>query len=128
MSKTDAGRAPAESPTKPPLLTVEYLRKIGGLVPEKPVRRDIQWAGETITVYVKVLGAGAKEQLLSYGPELQAGDERSQLALVLSKTIRFDPDGKEPMPFKIAYQLVEPLMAKFIDAVASANGGVTDGR
>lgn len=109
------------------VFTVERLKELGAFVSEKPVFREIDWAGAKIPIYVKELGLGGREDLVqAYGMELKGGEKRSGAALILAATVFLDPDGKEPLSLKDAYRLVEPLAAKFMDAVSSVNGGLTN--
>ena len=93
------------------------LQQVGAFAPP-PVPKKFEWtndAGETLEFefFVRHVAFGDID-----GSMAKEGDERSMAALWLSKTVCFDPEGKDGLSYADAYAL-KPSFAKALsDAVS----------
>lgn len=104
-------------------LSAAKLEALGAFVPKQPLPAPVEWAGETLSLYVRKMGAGALHDLAAAVYQ----EHRSYAASIIEAAVCFDPEGEEPFPFEYAYKLVPPLMEKIMAEVNRVNGGLKHG-
>lgn len=91
------------------MTTLKELESLGGFVPAKPIKKEITFTinGEELsaTIHVKKISIGEFEALF-----LGDTEERSRTAKAISVAVMLGPEGKEAIPFEMAYKL-EPALA-----------------
>lgn len=102
-------------------MNLSDLRAKGAFVPNELVKRTVEWTspdGESVSfdVYVKRLAYGDFERIV-----LDGEDERCKGAGIIAATIHFDEAGKEPFPYKDAYQLEKSLASVLLEASNGIN-------
>lgn len=102
------------------MTTLKDIQTIGGFVPDKPVKREIKFTlgGEELiaTIHVKKMNIGEFETLF-----LGDTEERARTAKAISVCVRLGEDGKEVIPFEMAYKLDPSLAGAMFHALNEVN-------
>jgi hypothetical protein len=104
------------------------LKKAGGFVSSEPVKTSVKWntgkkdaAGEDIVhqfeVFIIRQSIGSVEKIYS-----DKDEDRSKMAMTLSKSVKFGEKGEESLTYEAAYQLDQSLALALIEAIKEVNG------
>lgn len=102
------------------MTSLKELRELGGLVSEKPIKKDIKFKVEedeiTAVVHVVRLGIGDYEKAV----ESKEGD-RSHMAHIISSFVRLGDNGAEKISYTDAYRLTPSLGGAMVQAFNEVN-------
>lgn len=102
------------------MTSIKDLEKLGGFVPDAPVKKEVPFylAGPdvTVSIFVKRLGIGAYEALF-----LNDKDERSRTARAISEAVTLGEKGEQRLTFDQAYKLDPQLAREILTAFNEVN-------